>query len=279
MKHHLLFAVVVIAGGSATAAPIVWDTAAGGNGHAYEVVAVPRTVSWDDARAAAQARGGDLATVTSAAENDFVFRLTDSTDYWWDYDGHITMGPWLGGFQPPGVPEPGGGWEWVTGEPFPYTNWAPGQPSNTSGEDRLHFFVGEVGGLRGPTWNDVQNNGGALPKAYVIEYGLPRVDVNADGRVDALDLLAVRRHLGEHEAPWDVNRDGRVNVADLRVVRDAMREAGAVQVAASVVPEPSSLGLLAAAACALLRRLRKLGALAPEPGASPGAKDGGPRDA
>lgn len=258
MKHHFWFAAVLIWGVSATAAPVVWSTASGGNGHAYEVVAVPGTISWDNARAGAQTLGGDLASITSAAENAFVFRLTDSTDYWWDYDGHITMGPWLGGFQPLGSPEPGGGWEWVTGEPFAYTNWAPAQPSNTSGEDRLHFFVGEVGGLRGPTWNDVQNNGGALPKAYVVEYGLPlRGDVNADGRVDALDLLAVRRHLGEHVAPWDVNRDGRVNAADLKRVREEMRRTGSTRALSSVAPEPSSLALLAAVGAWALHRPRR----------------------
>jgi hypothetical protein len=255
VKYHFLFVAVVIYGGSAAASPVVWGTASGGNGHAYEVVAAPGTISWDNARAAARARGGDLASITSAAENAFVFRLTDSTDYWWDYDGHITMGPWLGGFQPLGSPEPAGGWQWVSGEPFAYTNWAPGNPSNTSGEDRLHYFVGEVGGLRGPTWNDVQNNGGALPKAYVIEYPPPRPgDVNFDGHVDSIDLLAVRRHLGGHDAPWDVTGDGRVNVLDVKRVREEMRRAGATRPLASVVPDPSSLALLALACVRVLRR-------------------------
>jgi hypothetical protein len=174
VKPHLFIAAVLvilaIVGGPVSAAPVVWSTTDGGNGHTYEVVAAPETLSWDAARAAAQARGGDLATITSPAENAFVFDLVDSPDYWIDYDGHIPMGPWLGGFQPLGSPEPAGGWEWVTGEPFAFTNWAPGQPSNTSGEDRLHFFVGEIAGQRGPTWNDVQNNGQALPRAYVVEY-------------------------------------------------------------------------------------------------------------
>ena len=173
MKLYVFCAALAFAGASAPATPVVWNTTDGGNGHAYEVVAAPETLSWETARAAAKTRGGDLATITSPAENAFVFVLADSADYWIDYDGHIPMGPWLGGFQPLGSPEPDGGWQWVTGEPFAYTNWAPGppaQPSNTSGEDRLHFFVAETAGQRGPTWNDVQNNGQALPRAYVVEY-------------------------------------------------------------------------------------------------------------
>jgi hypothetical protein len=80
-------------------------------------------------------------------------------------------------------------------------------------------------------------------------------DVNFDGAVNALDLLVVRRHLGQQDASGDVNGDGQVNAADLQWVRDAMRRAGATQAIASVVaPEPSSLPLLAAAAAWALRR-------------------------
>jgi hypothetical protein len=113
-----------------------------------------------------------------------------------------------------------------------------------------------VGGLRGPTWNDVQNNGGALPKAYVIEYGSLRGDVNSDGRVDALDLFAVRRHLGGHDAQWDTNGDGRVNAADLQQVREEMWRPAGTRAVSSVAPEPSSLALLAAAGAWALRRHR-----------------------
>jgi hypothetical protein len=70
------------------------------------------------------------------------------------------LGYWLGAYQPLGSEEPAGGWEWVTGEPFAHSNWAPGRPSDSSGEDRLHFFV-EGTGLRGPTWNDIWDNGSA----------------------------------------------------------------------------------------------------------------------
>ena len=48
---------------------------------------------------------------------------------------------WLGGFQDltsPNYSEPSGGWTWVTGEPWSYTNWFPGEPNNTGGgEDYL----------------------------------------------------------------------------------------------------------------------------------------------
>jgi hypothetical protein len=81
-----------------------------------------------------------------------------------------------------------------------------------------------------------------------------RGDVNADGRVDANDLLLVRRNLGGEDGPWDVTADGRVNALDLRLVREEMRRAGVSPALVSVLPEPSPLMLLAAAGgWALLR--------------------------
>jgi hypothetical protein len=157
----------LIPGSSASAAPSVWTIASGGNGHAYEAVSAGTGISWDDAKAAAISKGGTLATITSAEENSFVFALTDSTTYWYPFSDTAAIGPWLGGFQPDGSPEPAGGWKWVTGEPFVYTNWAAGQPDNFSAEDHLQFY-GNVG--RTPTWNDLQANGGVLPTSYVVEY-------------------------------------------------------------------------------------------------------------
>src|SRR5436190_21444639 len=51
--------------------PVQWTTAAGGNGHYYQVVSVTNGISWQQARNAAASMGGYLATVTSAEENDF----------------------------------------------------------------------------------------------------------------------------------------------------------------------------------------------------------------
>ena len=57
--------------GPAQAEPVRWS----GNGHRYEVVVVPEGITWLDAKAAASARGGYLATLTSAEENRFVWSL------------------------------------------------------------------------------------------------------------------------------------------------------------------------------------------------------------
>lgn len=148
--------------------PIEWSVASGGNGHFYEAVLVPGGLRWDQARDAAAARGGYLVSITSAAENEWVFSLVDHPSFWSDGD----FGPWLGGFQPAGSSEPAGDWQWVSGEAWSYTNWQPNEPSNggASGpEDYLHFLGRD--GVRGSGWNDQPIGGDLRPiRGYVAEY-------------------------------------------------------------------------------------------------------------
>src|SRR5689334_4864114 len=95
---------------SASAAPIQWSAAAGGNDHFYEFVVAPN-IKWTDASAAAQARSFDgvqgyLATLTSAGENAFM-AANFSAEAGPDQNG------WLGGYQDTTAPdysEPAGGW-------------------------------------------------------------------------------------------------------------------------------------------------------------------------
>src|SRR6187551_3034226 len=82
-----------------------WTVTAGGNGHYYEAVLAPAGINWNDAKAAAEVRGGYLATITSAQENTFVHNLITANEYWINA-GVDSRGPWLGGYQPAGSLEP-----------------------------------------------------------------------------------------------------------------------------------------------------------------------------
>jgi len=65
------------------------------------------------------------------------------------------FGPWIGGKQSPNATTPDGAWQWVTGEPWAYTSWAPNEPNEFQpGEDSLFFY--SVGGAKNPQpqWND-----------------------------------------------------------------------------------------------------------------------------
>lgn len=144
--------------------PVQWTIESGGNGHWYEVVAVPEGISWTDARDAAELAGGHLASITSAGENAFVFSLIDTNSLW----RNNVFGPWIGGYQTNKSAEATGHWTWVDGEAWSYTAWAPSQPDNYLNlEDYLHYYS-PTG--RGSTWNDWEiDPASGAPVAYVIE--------------------------------------------------------------------------------------------------------------
>jgi hypothetical protein len=143
------------------------------NGHCYEAVLAPG-LSWYDAKAACEARGGHLVTITSATENAFVFRLVSGINAFWYLDNYGNgLGPWLGGYQESGSQEPDGGWKWVTAEPFVYTNWEADQPDNVHGstlnQDRLRFF--KKSGLIGDRWDDSEGYNPVEHRlGYICEY-------------------------------------------------------------------------------------------------------------
>lgn len=168
-KMFLALAATILLFGSCSAALVQWSVDSGGNGHWYEAVHVPASIMWSAASDAAGSAGGYLATLTSEPENQFVYNLV-SDDKFWLLAARTNAGPWIGGYQDgnaEGYSEPGGGWRWVTNEPFAYTNWAPLQPDNgNAGEDRLHFFGWEDN--KTPQWNDAPDIEHIL--GYVIEY-------------------------------------------------------------------------------------------------------------
>ena len=177
---------IVAAGAARGADWVTWDPEVGGNGHNYLAVAVPEGINWHDAQVAAEAVGGHLATATSAAENTFIFSLVDSAEFWVEFPSNgWAFGPWLGGLQPPGSPEPDGGWLWVTGEAFSYTNWHAGQPNNDPSEtqDRTHMANSGYPN-RHATWNDLDGTNRLL-RSYVVESpgpSLPAPDFDSGWR-------------------------------------------------------------------------------------------------
>ena len=115
----LVVLVVVFSGWSsgASAVPVEWTVASGGNGHFYEVEFASQ-ISWSDARANALALGAgwDLASVTSQGEQDFIISLLPASPSSRDHY-------YLGGSD--SVAE--GTWVWSDGETFTYTNWWDGE--------------------------------------------------------------------------------------------------------------------------------------------------------
>lgn len=140
---------------AAQAQPIQWLS----NGHWYEIVD-STAINWFEANGFANAKRfnglkGHLVTITSEAENQF---LIDS------FNANL-QNRWIGGFQFEGAAEPNGGWTWVTGEVWQYTNWDTVEPNNAGGNENALIFAG------GAFWNDkdASDNAPWIP-GYVVEY-------------------------------------------------------------------------------------------------------------
>ena len=121
-------------------------------------------MSWSEAKADAELKGGHLVTISSAAEWTEIARQLGT---------NATKFAWLGGYQPSGSMEPKGGWAWVTGEPFTYTNWQTGQPDEISRDGApQNFLQMSFPGHRASAWNDLSNAPALLaekPDGYILE--------------------------------------------------------------------------------------------------------------
>jgi hypothetical protein len=196
------------------------------NGHSY--YRSTGTAFWSVAKQNCINMGGYLVTVTSAAENNFIFGLWPSG--WIGLTDEVTEGQW----------------RWVTGETYSYTSWNGGEPNNAGNEDYVQF----VGSGK---WNDLPNNV-SLP--YVIEFNYivtytpwvlhQTVYTNSAGyysfsqstnpatewyiQIDAATptaalqttdmrgvtdiILGITSRKSIHWIQYDVNNDGRISIAD-----------------------------------------------------------------
>lgn len=148
---------------AATAPAPIFNSA---NGHYYAAIDTVSGYNWHDAKANAESMifngmRGHLATITSAAENQWIFDNITNRNYY------------LGGTDENSE----GNWEWVTGEAWDFTNWSPGEPNNccVNGEHYLQFWHGNG------SWNDIFNNSGHV-SGYIVEFdNLSPVPVPAAG--------------------------------------------------------------------------------------------------
>jgi hypothetical protein len=201
-----------------------WSEGVGANGHFYMLYSVQGGVGWADANALADSLSGHLASVASGEENEFIYGALGigANNKVWHVDSYGShIGPWLGGFQPDGSPEPGGGWAWVTGEPWVFARWAPGEPNNLGGlEGRVHFFGNPS---RTSQWNDITNS--VLIEGFVVEFDAPPCNAaDLAGPFGILDLSDVTLFVGAFVAlqpEGDLNNDGLHDLRDVVSFVDA----------------------------------------------------------
>ncbi len=112
--------------------------------------------TWHEAKADAEARGGHLATITSAEEwSECVQQVGDQI--------MLRYRGWIGATDEASE----GDWRWVTGEPWEWSQWGIGEPSDGGGgwEGEDYAYVFDSGA--GLYWNDVPAEAGA--DYYILE--------------------------------------------------------------------------------------------------------------
>ena len=181
--------------------PVQWRVADGGNGHWYQSRST-NGLTFTAARASARNIGGDLVTLQSALELDFVFRnLAADPSMWWHANGIPRHGPWIGLIQEhadPQYSEPAGGWTWSDGVSATFQSWEPTDPCATQptdcfcggspcGLDNAGFYTGGASGsATAPTWGAFANDMSGRVGGVIIEWD---ADCNNDGIVDKGQIL------------------------------------------------------------------------------------------
>ncbi|XP_052085772.1 perlucin-like protein [Mytilus californianus] len=95
------------------------------------------TKSWDTSSASCQAHHSELAIIETMEENMFIYSITTKLGgfFWLDGTDEFSEGQW----------------EWAsTGDSLDYSNWFPGEPNNSNGQEDCLL----TGGVYNTFWND-----------------------------------------------------------------------------------------------------------------------------
>ena len=127
----------------------------GAGGSRYEVI--QGNITWQQAKADAESRGGHLLTITSDAEwIEIAKQIGDAAAYNSPF--------WMGATDEAQE----GTWKWITGEEWNFSQWMSGEPNNAGGVE--HYLQANLPGQSPRTWNDLPN-AALLP--YLLEIETP----------------------------------------------------------------------------------------------------------
>ncbi|HBH4034434.1 TPA: DUF5011 domain-containing protein [Clostridioides difficile] len=168
------------------------------NGNYYQFIAAKR-ISWKNAKVEAENmeyRGlkGHLVTITSKDELDIFNSLTTRT-------------VWLGGSDE----KEEGKWKWITGEPFKYTNWCPGEPNNFGGVEDYMYSIKNSNGL----WNDTTNSPDPYwtdIEGFVVEYEKEK-DESTGGTYKYEDSIQIDNMFSKQDIVLSATNDSQVNLS------------------------------------------------------------------
>lgn len=144
------------------------------NGHNYFLVGGN---TWTLAQSVGLSLGGNLVTINDAAENAWL-----KTNF---LDPNPAINPWIG-LQDM---DNNNTWEWISGEPVSYLNWAPGEP-NFSFERVSNIFPSSHS-LTGK-WNNAYDDVSSGVLFGIVE--VPEPSAFALGLISCMGLVATRKH-------------------------------------------------------------------------------------
>lgn len=134
------------------------------DGHTYKLYMYPST--WEDSKTWCESKGGYLATITTEREQKALYQALTETNL----SKYRYLNFYLGGkYQ-------NGNWNWVTGEEFSYTAWAPNQPDYAGNAE---FYLGTRKEQRETSrsfWNDFTNDYYEM-MGFVFESGSSEEDI------------------------------------------------------------------------------------------------------
>ena len=181
--------VVVLGGATDTDGDGLSDAWEMGYGR-YQIIS--GNFTWPQAKADAEARGGQLATITHEAEKNSLLSILK--DQFLNSDSYH-----IGATDQ----ETEGVWKWVTNEKWEFTDWAPlpysgYEPNGGTSENYLQIFARwtppwDPQGSTKYKWNDEPRD---HTSAYILELGYPtdplKADTDGDGVNDKAETLAGR---------------------------------------------------------------------------------------
>ncbi|WP_165224033.1 lectin-like protein [Aquisphaera insulae] len=144
-------------------------------GFVYQLTSKAET--WWEAEAEAQSLGGHLVAVNDAAEQALLVSLFGGTERLWIglYDA-VSEGTFV----------------WSNGDAVTYTNWAPGQPDNSTNED--YVYMNHDSDVLGPgRWNDFDVTSRLRGIMEIPAATVPEPSGVALAGTGVLGMLAVRR--------------------------------------------------------------------------------------
>ncbi len=116
------------------------------NNHYYKVYSGRYT--WTEAKTKCEEMGGYLATITSLEEQTFIESINNQRK-------------WIGGYRDDDY-----NWYWVTGEVWDYTNWASGEPNNSSNVISNERYAA----VWPKQWNDLANTNRSEQNGFICEW-------------------------------------------------------------------------------------------------------------